>query len=100
MCIRDRPINASIRQLYFRMNHPRLSSLTGSLLGSEILKIAADVRALDAEGAEICNLTVGDFAPSEFRIPGEVEQGIIDRLRKGETNYPPADGILALREAV
>lgn len=82
------------------MHHPRLSSLTGSLLGSEILKIAADVRALDAEGAEICNLTVGDFAPSEFRIPGDVEQGIIDRLRKGETNYPPADGILALREAV
>lgn len=82
------------------MHHPRLSSLTGSLLGSEILKIAADVRALDAEGAEICNLTVGDFAPSEFRIPGEVEQGIIDRLRKGETNYPPADGILALRQAV
>ena len=35
------------------MHHPRLSSLTGSLLGSEILKIAADVRALDAEGAEI-----------------------------------------------
>jgi len=82
------------------MSHPRLSSLTGSLLGSEILKIAADVRALGAEGLEICNLTVGDFAPSEFRIPGEVEQGIIDRLRKGETNYPPADGILALREAV
>jgi len=81
-------------------HHLRLSSLTGSLLGSEILKIAADVRALDVEGAEICNLTVGDFAPSEFRIPGEVEQGIIDRLRKGETNYPPADGILALREAV
>jgi len=82
------------------MGPRRLSSLTGSLLGSEILKIAADVRALDAEGVEICNLTVGDFAPSEFRIPGEVEQGIIDRLRKGETNYPPADGILALREAV
>jgi aspartate aminotransferase len=82
------------------MHHPRLSSLTGSLLGSEILKIAADVRALDAQGLEICNLTVGDFAPSEFRIPGEVEQGIIERLRQGETNYPPADGILALREGV
>ena len=82
------------------MKHPRLSSLTGSLLGSEILKIAADVRALGAEGVEICNLTVGDFAPSEFRIPGEVEQGIVERLRNGETNYPPADGILALREAV
>src|SRR3982751_6154155 len=82
------------------MKPPRLSSLAGSLLGSEILKIAADVRALGAEGLEICNLPVGDFAPSEFRIPGEVEQGIIDRLRLGETNYPPADGILPLREAV
>src|SRR4051812_22291027 len=82
------------------MKPPRLSSLAGSLLGSEILKIAADVRALGAEGLEICNLTVGDFAPSEFRIPGEVEQGIIDRLRLGETNYPPAEGVLALREAV
>jgi aspartate aminotransferase len=86
--------------MFGRMDSHRLSSLTGSLLGSEILKIAADVRALDAEGVEICNLTVGDFAPSEFRIPGEVEQGIIDRLRRGETNYPPADGILPLREAV
>src|SRR3982751_4142004 len=82
------------------MKPPRLSSLAGSLLGSEILKIAADVRALGAEGLEICNLTVGDFAPSEFRIPGEVEQGIIERLRRGETNYPPADGLLPLREAV
>ena len=60
------------------MHHPRLSSLTGSLLGSEILKIAADVRALDAEGTEICNLTVGDFAPSEFRIPGDVDWTLED----------------------
>jgi len=82
------------------MRDPRLSNLTGSLLGSEILKIAADVRALGAEGLEICNLTVGDFAPSEFRIPREVEQGIVDALRRGETNYPPADGIIPLREAV
>ena len=93
-------VAARRRTMFGRMDSHRLSSLTGSLLGSEILKIAADVRALDAEGMEICNLTVGDFAPSEFRIPGEVEQGIVDRLRRGETNYPPADGILALREAV
>ncbi len=93
-------VDAPPPTIFSRMTSPRLSKLTGSLLGSEILKIAADVRALDAEGLEICNLTVGDFAPSEFRIPGEVEQGIIERLRRGETNYPPADGILPLREAV
>ena len=78
----------------------RLSTLASSLLGSEILKIAADVRALAAEGLEICNLTVGDFAPSEFRIPAEIEHGIVAGLRRGETNYPPSDGILPLREAV
>ncbi|MEO8563491.1 MAG: aminotransferase class I/II-fold pyridoxal phosphate-dependent enzyme [bacterium] len=78
----------------------RLSALATSLLGSEILKIAADVRALAVEGSEVCNLTVGDFAPSEFRIPAAVERGIVEGLRRGETNYPPPDGILPLREAV
>jgi aspartate aminotransferase len=78
----------------------RLSTLAGSLTGAEILEIAGDVRALVAEGKEICNLTVGDFAPSEFRIPAQIERGIVERLRRGETNYPPPDGVLALREAV
>lgn len=78
----------------------RLSKMASSLVGSEILKIAADVRALAAEGREICNLTVGDFAPSEFRIPRAVEQGIVAALERGETNYPPSDGIPTLREAV
>jgi aspartate aminotransferase len=82
------------------MPQHRLSALASGLLGSEILKIAADVRALTAAGQEICNLSVGDFAPSEFRIPELVERGIVDALRRGETNYPPSDGILPLREAV
>ncbi len=83
--------------------HParqRASAIAGSLVGSEILKIAADVRALVASGRDICNLTVGDFSPSEFRIPQMLEAGIVDALHRGETNYPPSDGILALREAV
>ena len=82
------------------MTSSRLSTLASSLIGSEILKIASDVRALAAQGREICNLTVGDFAPSEFRIPKRLEQGIVDALHAGETNYPPSDGILPLREAV
>jgi len=78
----------------------RPSALAGSLIGSEILKIAADVRALAAGGRDICNLTVGDFSPAEFRIPEQVEHGIVEALRRGETNYPPSDGIVPLREAV
>jgi aspartate aminotransferase len=78
----------------------RVSSLASRLVGSEILKIAADVRALAADGRDICNLTVGDFASSEFRIPAQLEKGIVDALHRGETNYPPSDGILPLREAV
>src|ERR1700676_1294274 len=78
----------------------RPSALAGSLIGSEILKIAADVRAMAADGRDICNLTVGDFSPAEFRIPELLERGIVEALRRGETNYPPSDGILPLREAV
>ena len=78
----------------------RVSGIAEGMVGSEILKIAADVRALAASGRDICNLTVGDFSPSEFRIPELLEQGIIDALRRGETNYPPSDGTLPLREAV
>ncbi|MEO8033539.1 MAG: hypothetical protein ABI837_03850, partial [Acidobacteriota bacterium] len=50
-----------------------LSALAHGLVGSEILKIAASVRALKAEGKTICDLTVGDFSPTEFRIPPELE---------------------------
>ena len=78
----------------------RASKIAGSLVGSEILKIAADVRALAASGRDICNLTVGDFSPTEFRIPEALEHGIVEALHRGETNYPPSDGTLPLREAI
>jgi len=78
----------------------RTSKVAATLVGSEILKIAADVRALVASGQAVCNLTVGDFASSEFRIPSALEHGIVSALHRGETNYPPSDGIHALREAI
>jgi aspartate aminotransferase len=79
---------------------PRASALGESLVGSEILKIAAEIRAMRAEGVQICNLTVGDFDPAEFRIPQLLEQKIEEGLRRGETNYPPSEGVLPLRQAV
>ena len=78
----------------------RLSQLAQGLVGSEILKIAAEVRDLIAQGRPICNLTVGDFSPSEFRVPERLARGVADYVAKGQTNYPPSNGVLELRKAV
>ena len=77
-----------------------LSSLARGIVGSEILKISAQIRALKAKGAVLCNLTVGDFDSSYFPIPQELLEGTRAALAAGHTNYPPSDGVLALREAV
>ena len=78
----------------------RVGAMAGALIGSEILKIAGDIRALVAGGREICNLTVGDFDPKQFPIPERLKTGIVEALEKGETNYPPSDGLPVLRKAV
>jgi aspartate aminotransferase len=79
----------------------RVSSLLAEgLIGSPILKIAAEVRALAASGARLCNLTVGDFAPSEFPVPELLSKELAAAVQKGETNYPPSSGMPGLRKAV
>lgn len=77
-----------------------VSSMARGLVGSEILKIAGEVRALEAKGTKTCNLTVGDFHPREFPIPARLQQLVTSALEAGETNYPPSDGVLELRQAV
>ena len=77
-----------------------VSTMARGLIGSEILKIAGEVRERVAQGAAVCNLTVGDFDPAYFRVPALLEQGIVDALRGGETNYPPSSGIDALRKRI
>lgn len=79
---------------------PRVSSMAAGLIGSEILKISTDIRAMVADGKSICNLTVGDFNPKEFPIPEGLLNGITEALKRGETNYPPSDGMLELRREV
>lgn len=78
----------------------RVSAMAAALAGAEILKIAAEIRGLLAAGRKICNLTIGDFAPRHFPIPVGLAAGIHAALERGETNYPPPDGILELRQAV
>lgn len=77
-----------------------LSDSVRGLVGSEILKIAAGVRELIASGRPVCNLTVGDFNPKLFPIPDALLQNLQRALASGETNYPPSNGLMALREAV
>jgi aspartate aminotransferase len=77
-----------------------VGTMARGLVGSEILRIAAEIRELTAQGRKVCNLTVGDFSPREFPIPTTLGQGIAQALQAGETNYPPSDGVLELRQSV
>jgi aspartate aminotransferase len=71
-----------------------------SLVGSRILAIADEVRALQAGGRQISNLSIGDFDPREFPIPEPLRERIESALRRGETNYPPSTGMPALRQQI
>jgi aspartate aminotransferase len=82
------------------MSIGRVSTMASGLVGSEILKIAADIRELVRGGVEVCNLTVGDFDSAQFPIPQSLERGICDALAAGHTNYPPSNGLPELRSAV
>ncbi len=77
-----------------------LSPMASVLKPSSILAIAARVRELVAQGREICNLTIGDFKPSEYPIPDALRHAQVEALESGYTNYPPSNGIAELREAI
>lgn len=79
---------------------PRLSKLADKLKPSTILKVAGEIRAMQASGKDVCDLTVGDFDPKHFPIPEELRDAVKSALDAGATNYPPSTGIPALREAV
>src|SRR5215210_2008813 len=95
-----RRVESAARMTTLAADTLALSKLARGLTGSEILKIAGEVRSLCEQGRDICNLTVGDFSPKEFRIPARLEQLIRQMLVNGETNYPPSDGTKEARQAV
>jgi len=78
----------------------KTSKLAEGLKGSEIIKIAGEVNALKAQGEVIYNQTIGDFDSSIFPIPQELKQEIITAYNNNQTNYPQANGMEVLREAV
>lgn len=78
----------------------KLSHLSETLIGSEIIKLAAGIKEKMAQGQKIYNYTIGDFDPEIFPIPKEFEEAIVRSYRERNTNYPAADGIIELRKAV
>jgi aspartate aminotransferase len=78
----------------------KLSHLSQTLIGSEIVKLGGEIKERIRRGERIYNFTVGDFDPAIFPIPKALEDAIVEAYRQHFTNYPLADGNLDLREAV
>lgn len=77
-----------------------VSDMAQALVGSEIIKLAGEIKARIAQGESIFNLTIGDFDPAIFPIPKELLEGILAKYKAQHTNYPAANGMQELREAV
>jgi aspartate aminotransferase len=77
-----------------------LSPLAHGMEGSKIRAVASEVWALQAQGAEVCNLTIGDFVPAQFPVPKAFMDRMVLEAQAGQTNYTPADGIPELKAAI
>ena len=85
---------------------PRMASLAERLQPSTILKVAGEIRAMQAAGRDICDLTVGDFDPKQFPIPErlrDLTKAALDALRaraaKTAKKERPADKTKTKRTA-
>jgi aspartate aminotransferase len=78
----------------------KLSHLANTLIPSEIIKLGNEINDKIKAGNKIYNFTIGDFDPSIFPIPQALEDEIVKAYQTHKTNYPPANGIAPLREAV
>jgi len=78
----------------------KVSEMAENLIGSEILKLSGEINEKIRNGEKIFNFTVGDFNPKIFPLPDELKKEIIAAYTDNQTNYPPSDGMLSLRQAV
>ncbi|MBP6334031.1 MAG: pyridoxal phosphate-dependent aminotransferase [Bacteroidia bacterium] len=78
----------------------QVSEMAENLIGSEIIKLAAEINEKIRNGERIFNYTIGDFDPKIFPIPAELTEEIIRAYQNHDTNYPAANGMLELRKRV
>lgn len=92
-----RPIHVHLR---LNLLHMKLSNLSQTLIGSEIVKLGGEIKERIRKGETIYNFTVGDFDPALFPIPKQLEEEIVTAYRQHFTNYPLGEGNLDLRQAL
>ena len=78
----------------------KVSKMAENLIGSEIIKLAGEIKAKIAQGEHIYNFTIGDFNPEIFPIPEALKSEIISAYQNNITNYPAANGMAELRASV
>jgi len=71
-----------------------------NLISPEIIRLSNEINERIRNGEKIYNLTIGDFNPKVFPIPELLKEEIIKAYNDHQTNYPPANGLLELRQAV
>ena len=75
----------------------RLASGMARLGTESAFEVLARAMALKAAGRDIINLGIGQ---PDFPTPAHIVEAAVKALRDGHHGYTPANGILALREAV
>jgi aspartate aminotransferase len=77
-----------------------VSKLAEAITPPEIIRLANEINDKMNNGEQIYNLTIGDFNPQVFPIPELLKEEIIKAYNAKQTNYPPANGLPALRKSI
>ena len=78
----------------------KVSKLAEAITPPEIIRLANEINDKISNGEQIYNLTIGDFNPQIFPIPELLKEEIIKAYNAKQTNYPPANGLPALRKSI
>ncbi|HUI41211.1 MAG TPA: pyridoxal phosphate-dependent aminotransferase [Terriglobia bacterium] len=79
------------------LQKPHLADAMGRLGTESAFDVLVRAHALEAAGREVIHLEIGE---PDFPTPPHIVEGAVDALRYGWTQYGPAAGQPALREAV
>jgi aspartate/methionine/tyrosine aminotransferase len=75
----------------------RLSNLAEKVQGQPMFRILDEAKKLEASGASIVHLELGD---PDFDTPANVVEAAVIALRAGQTHYAPSNGIEQFHEAI
>jgi aspartate aminotransferase len=96
----EKAVDQTLSEAPVMNSNPLLSHLSATLIGSEIVRMNGEIKEKMKSGEKIFNYTIGDFDPSLFAIPVELEEEIIYAYRKHFTNYPAGEGEAELRKSI